>query len=256
MRRALITSSLVLCQGLLACAGTAVPQRCEPGTTSPCQCGGGSLSGLTTCGSDGSAFGACDCGLAACAPMASQRCQGDHLFDVDACGNLDPLSARRCACPCAPGGTACPAWQEPAALRPAPACTVVTSCLVVEDLHCAPVGAEWLHGERATNGCGFAVRCYVYNRTSWIQAIPGGSIESTDTFYAGPPTIPQLPPGPALLGGFTYSSEAACRATWDARSVSELGYFACVRADDSPSACLPALADPLTVLAPTCSPGG
>ena len=143
MRRAILPSTFLFLLGLaLACAGEAGPSACSPAATTACQCDGGARNGRASCNAEGSAFGSCDCSVAACVPMASQRCEGNHLFDLDACGNPDPIPARRCTCPCLPGGTTCPGWQEPAALTPAPSCHVVTTSPAPFELVFGPLDAK------------------------------------------------------------------------------------------------------------------
>jgi hypothetical protein len=100
------------------------------------------------------------------------------------------------------------------------------------------------------------VRCYVYSETSRIEVVADGWMEWWGREYTGPPLWPLLDPGQEATGYYGYATEAECRSRWDARSVTELGYFACVRADDPPASCLPDLADWLASLAPVCGAGG
>jgi hypothetical protein len=255
MRR--LAPPAILLALIAACDGTS---SSSDSLAIACTCDDGARNGFMTCPLPGAGC-TCDCTETACAPAASRVCEGEYLYDVDACGNREPVPAQWCACHCVAGATACPDWQEPAALTPPSSCTVATDCLQVDDFDCEQVGDEWRHGFALTNACDFAIRCYFYSFSSTIVRRPDGYWAAATYSCLAPPAQPKLDSGQSSgFAGQFFSTEAECRLSWDSPAVVTLSYRACVAADDPADTCLPDVSYPDGVcppptLVPVCGGG-
>jgi hypothetical protein len=229
---------------------------CSPGATRACTCDSSGRNGRENCEATGAAFGPCDCTEAACEPAATRTCRGDHLFGVDACGNVAEVPAERCVCPCVENATSCPAWSAPATMRIPGSCTDDTACLSLEFPACEQDGSLWWTGVNAVNTCDHEIRCYLHAAMVSIGASNGGYWEYWERICIAPPLWPSLPPGAGIKNGTGFDTVEECRAVRDAWLASSTHYYACVRADDPAETCLPDLPDhrvcPPPDLAPVC----